>query len=409
MEIKQLFITSLKSLLVNKVRCLQVMICMMAGVAGVVTLLNICQPMFAVADYIFSQYNSPDTINFSVMTNVNNANRADIEDMRHLVADNPDIIKAVSPHIASSINLTVRETMAERPSGYYVFGVDENYMQTMSGLSLVAGRFFKPMEIDREQKVCVVGYSVNKDLADKALGNNLRIWGENYEVIGVLDLCASDYNLGVLIPYTNLKRMQGENTTPFYGSNDRFYVDTYYIKANGEENISNARLAAVAMLENKSGEMNRDWYYMSASYRYFQDSAKVSIYQTLSVFTMFIVVLLLVGGIGVMNVMLAGVQARTKEIGLRKAFGATNKAIKRQFLTEAIIISLLGGLLGCGLGVVGTYVGCWLTITPLSFLHFSIVPFAIALLVTVGTGVLFGTYPANQAAKMEIVDAINSD
>lgn len=412
MEIMQLFITSLKSLLVNKVRCLQVMICMVAGVAGVVTLLNISQPMFDLADYVFSQYNSPDTIHFAVMTNVNNANRTNLEDMHRLAEDNSDIIKAISPHIASYIKLTIRETIADGSGGYNVFGVDENYMETMGGLSLAAGRFFKPMEIEREQKVCVIGYSVNKDLDDDALGKNLRIWGENYKVIGVFDLSAADYNLGILIPYTNMKRIQGEITTPmqsFDGYNGEFYVDTYYIKANGVENISNARLAVLAMLEEKSGELNRDWYYVSASYRYFEDSAKNSIYETLSLFTMFIVVLLIVGGVGIINVMLATVQARTKEIGIRKAFGASNKDIKRQFLTEAVFISLLGGLLGCGFGVAGTYIGCWLTVTPLRFLHFSILPFAIALLVAVGIGVLFGTYPANKAAKMEIVDAINSD
>ena len=419
MEIMQLFITSLKSLLVNKIRCLQVMICMVAGVAGVVTLLNIVQPMFDVMDWVFNKYNSPDTIHFAVMTNVNNANRLNIEDMRQFVDDNPDIIEAISPHIISTLNLSIKfdagldkETNYEKYGGYHVFGVDENYMQTMSGLSLAAGRFFRPMEIDREQKVCVVGNSVDEDFNNKSLGSNIRIWGEDYKVIGVFDFSAADYNLCVMIPHTILKRLQGEITTPmqsFDGYNGEFYVDTYYMKAKGVENIGNAKLAAVTMLEDKLGKLNRDWYYVSASYQYFEESAKNSIYETLALFTMFIVVLLIVGGVGIINVMLATVQARTKEIGIRKAFGASNQDIKRQFLTEAVLISLLGGLLGCGFGIFGTYIGCWLTRTPISFLQFSIVPFAIALLVTVGVGLLSGTYPAQQAAKLEIVDAINSD
>ena len=215
-----------------------------------------------------------------------------------------------------------------------------------------------------------------------------------------------------MIPHTILKRLQGEITTPmqsFDGYNGEFYVDTYYMKAKGVENIGNAKLAAVTMLEDKLGKLNRDWYYVSASYQYFEESAKNSIYETLALFTMFIVVLLIVGGVGIINVMLATVQARTKEIGIRKAFGASNQDIKRQFLTEAVLISLLGGLLGCGFGIFGTYIGCWLTRTPISFLQFSILPFAIALLVTVCVGVLSGTYPAQQAAKLEPVAAINSD
>ena len=215
-----------------------------------------------------------------------------------------------------------------------------------------------------------------------------------------------------MIPHTILKRLQGEITTPmqsFDGYNGEFYVDTYYMKAKGVENIGNAKLAAVTMLEDKLGKLNRDWYYVSASYQYFEESAKNSIYETLALFTMFIVVLLIVGGVGIINVMLATVQARTKEIGIRKAFGASNQDIKRQFLTEAVLISLLGGLLGCGFGIVGTYIGCWLTRTPISFLQFSILPFAIALLVTVCVGLFSGTYPANKAAKMEPAVAINSD
>ena len=147
---------------------MQTMLGLVAGVAGVVTLLNIVQPMFDVMDWVFNKYNSPDTIHFAVMTNVNNANRLNIEDMRQFVDDNPDIIEAISPHIISTLNLSIKfdagldkETNYEKYGGYHVFGVDENYMQTMSGLSLAAGRFFRPMEIDREQKVCVVGNSVD--------------------------------------------------------------------------------------------------------------------------------------------------------------------------------------------------------------------------------------------------------
>ena len=419
MDVRQSLVMAIRNLQANKLRFAQTMLGLVAGVAGVVTLLNISQPMFDVMDWVFNKYNSPDTIHFAVMTNVNNANRLNIEDMRQFVDDNPDIIEAISPHIVSTLNLSIKfdagldkETNYEKYGGYHVFGVDEIYLQTMGGLSLAAGRFFRPMEIDREQKVCVVGYSVDEDFNNESLGSNIRIWGEDYKVIGVFDVSASDYNLCVMIPHTILKRLQGEITTPmqsFDGYNGEFYVDTYYMKAKGVENIGNARLAAVTMLEDKLGKLNRDWYYVSASYQYFEESAKNSIYETLSLFTMFIVVLLIVGGVGIINVMLATVQARTKEIGIRKAFGASNQDIRRQFLTESVLISLLGGLLGCGFGVVGTYIGCWLTRTPISFLHFSILPFAIALLVTVCVGVLSGTYPAQQAAKLEPVAAINSD
>ena len=110
-----------------------------------------------------------------------------------------------------------------------------------------------------------------------------------------------------------------------------------------------------------------------------------------------------------MNVMLASVQARTKEIGIRKAFGATNKDIQHQFTIEAVITSLIGGASGIVFGFVGTYIICSLSNLPLNFLSSSVLPILVAFMVSVLIGVLFGTYPAQQAAKLEIMDAINSD
>ena len=120
-------------------------------------------------------------------------------------------------------------------------------------------------------------------------------------------------------------------------------------------------------------------------------------------------IVLLVGGVGIMNVMLAGVQARTKEIGIRKAFGATNRNIQQQFALEAVITGLIGGLLGVLSGFfVVLFLILW-TQSSFSYLYAAIWPVLVAVVITILIGWAFGTYPAKQAAKMEIVDAINSD
>ncbi len=396
----------MRNLFANKWRCLQAVLGIVMGTASVIVMLNIIPATFDVVEFVYKQYNSPDTMHFMVMTNINNTKRVGIEDMRQLAADNPEFIKAVSPHINSGLPVSLKGAAGEAAE-YNVFGVDENYLGTMSSLRLAAGRFFKPMEIDREQRVCVVGYALNYNNNNEILGQTLRLWGADYKVIGVLDMGAADYNRCIMLPYTIMKRVQGEVTTPRYDLQGEFYVDSYYIKANGVENIANARLAATDMLAERLGQINRDWYYISASYRYFEEMSKIDVYQTMCTYLLFSVVALLVGGVGIMNVMLASVQARTKEIGIRKAFGATANDIKRQFMLEAVITGLIGGLLGVAVGF-GIILGIFLTShSPLTYITGTVWPMLAAFAITILVGLLSGTYPAKQAAKLEPVAAIN--
>ena len=110
-----------------------------------------------------------------------------------------------------------------------------------------------------------------------------------------------------------------------------------------------------------------------------------------------------------MNVMLASVQARTNEIGIRKAFGATNRDIKRQFTLESVITGLVGGFLGVTIGFTVIFGICVYGNIPLSYLSGTGWSVLLAVVASVGVGLVFGTYPAKQAAKLEPVVAINSD
>ena len=115
---------------------------------------------------------------------------------------------------------------------------------------------------------------------------------------------------------------------------------------------------------------------------------------------------LLVGGIGVMNIMLVSVTERIREIGLRKALGATPRAIRRQFLVEASVLGLVGGVLGAGLGLLGAWILPHFISDPIAI---SAVATAAAIVVAVGIGVVFGVYPASRAAKLPPIDALRSE
>jgi putative ABC transport system permease protein len=115
---------------------------------------------------------------------------------------------------------------------------------------------------------------------------------------------------------------------------------------------------------------------------------------------------LLVGGIGVMNIMLVSVTERIREIGLRKALGAKGRAIRRQFLVEASVLGLAGGILGSGLGLVGAAVLPHLISDPITISPIAIVG---AIVVAVGTGIGFGVYPATRAARLAPIDALRSE
>lgn len=137
-----------------------------------------------------------------------------------------------------------------------------------------------------------------------------------------------------------------------------------------------------------------------------QENSVAGIYMTLSQSLLFVVIVLLIGCVGIMNMMLAVVSSRTKEIAIRKTFGANNKDIRRQFLLESGCTGIIGGLLGIFLGLISSYLVCNLIQLPVNLVGVPLGPILVSLLVSVALGIISGTYPANQAAKMEPVVAL---
>ncbi len=406
MDVKQCFQTAIRNLLANKARLWHAMLGMAIGILGFVLVLTFGSLQIKIFEDLSDEY-APNMLHMFVATDPNISVRITGEDMEQLAADNPEVIKGLTPLLMFDMSGGVRAGDKEYAEAD-LYGVSSDYLELVPLLQLQEGRFLNDMDISRERKVCVVESDVAAKLFDgDALGKEIKIWGEKYTIVGVL---AEVPNYPkrvreVFIPYTNAKKMLGDELN--YSGH---YDDTYWVAANGAENMSAAQALVKEMLKERTGREEKTvWWLTVSSFQSSQDLMLGWAYGAIMQYLFFAGIVLFIGGAGIMNVMLAAVQARTKEIGIRKAFGATNQDIERQFMLEAVITGLIGGGVGVALGLVGSAVVCMLGEMPLSFLSHAILPILLALVVSVGVGVIFGTYPAKQAAKMEPVAAINSD
>jgi putative ABC transport system permease protein len=178
--------------------------------------------------------------------------------------------------------------------------------------------------------------------------------------------------------------------------------DGIYILAESKDEVDSATSEAINILESRHNNKGKNVYTGEKLMKQVEQINRV-----IDIFTSFIgavaAISLLVGGIGVMNIMLVSVTERTREIGIRKAIGATTNTILIQFLTESVIISLIGGVIGMIIGIAGAYaIGSLANVTPiLSLNHILLV-----ILFSTSVGVFFGIYPARKAAKLDPIDAL---
>jgi len=264
---------------------------------------------------------------------------------------------------------------------------------------LQSGRFFIKSDLQYKRNVVVIGQDIVEELFTyiNPVGKKIKMAGERYQVIGVLeekgDLFGSSQDNLVVIPYTTF--------TKNFGSNRNISL---IVKANSAEVISQARSETQSLLRNvRNVELGKKNNFEIHSQNSIMGRMK-SI--TSSVFIAGIVICsisLLVGGIGIMNIMLVSVNERTREIGVRKAIGARKSDILHQFLIEAIFLCLAGGIGGVGLGsLVGVLISNALNLPT------SIPVWAIVLGIGFSSlvGIIFGVYPASKAARLDPIECL---
>ena len=278
--------------------------------------------------------------------------------------------------------------------------------QDVRGRQVTSGRFLTEEDDDERAAVVVLGPDTAAELfgVQDAVGQQVTYEGATLEVVGVLAELSSSENAAsndvAIVPFTTYSQR-------LVGGTSRDSVSAIYLKATSSDTLSAAYQEAETLLVNLNGATDASSADFSIATQESILSAATSVDQTMTVMLGGIAVIsLIVGGIGVMNIMLVSVTERIREIGLRKALGARPRAIRRQFLVEASVLGLAGGVLGVVVGAVGAAVLPQVTDTRV-ILSFS--ASVLAIVIAVGIGVVFGVYPATRAARLAPIDALRSE
>jgi len=294
-----------------------------------------------------------------------------------------EYIEAVSPTCSGSLTVKAGSTNTTAQ----VTGVLPDYA-TIVNQEIASGRYIIDADVENRSAVCVVGPDLAEDLFGNTnvVGNTVHVNGRRFRIVGVLDASGS----ALIMPFTLAQRML--NLTS---------ITSIYLSATEPATVDAAETVLSRYLYKK--------YQNDSAYTITNQEA---ILETVNEMTGTLTLMLggiagislLVGGIGIMNIMLVSVTERTREIGVRKAIGAKRRNILMQFLIESVVISGLGGVLGLGLSMVlMKIIGDYMKLT----LVMSADVIRLAMGFSMGVGVIFGLYPANKASKLKPIDALH--
>lgn len=381
---------AVKSLLSSKMRSFLTMLGIIIGVASVIILVSLINGM---SNEITAQFESMGTnlLSVNLMGRGGGSNRsAGISTMEDLVTDNPEYLSAMSPTVSVG-NATVKyDTYSVTTS---CTGVSETY-GGIRNYEVETGRFIAYTDVENRRKVCILGtYEVEELFGNEnPLGQEIKINGESFTVIGVLpekaDSTESSDDDIVLMPYTTAMRL------------GRSRITSYVFSAATSDNVDQAK----TVIENALYEIYQsdDSYMVMSQAEMLEQMNELT--STMALILVGIAgISLLVGGIGIMNIMLVTVTERIREIGIRKSLGARRRDILGQFLIESSTTSALGGVFGIIVGIVAAYgMGALFDLS----IAISALAIIIAFSVSVMIGIIFGYLPANKAAKLHPIDAL---
>ena len=390
MNMKQSFILALKSLKTSKMRSFLTMLGIIIGVASVIILTSMVDSM---KQLMVDKFESMGTNLITVSISGRGGNRrVEPEDMLKLVEEK-DTLQAVSP------NITIPAYIKNNNENQSVncIGTSETYHE-INNIGIESGRYLSYMDVERRQKNCVIGSYVAKNVfqGTNPIGQIIKLNGNSFTVVGVAEEKAGgtqgSQDDRVYLPYTVAR------TLTFISR-----VSNYTFSAADKNELEQA----IADIENARFKV----YQSEDFYNVISVSAIVDTLDELTgTLTLILVgiagISLLVGGIGIMNIMLVSVTERTREIGVRKSLGATPWNILSQFVVEAATTSGCGGVLGIVLGIGGAYALCSLMDMPTVITLGSII---IAFSVSAVIGIAFGYFPARKAARLNPIDALRHD
>ena len=392
---------ALDSIRSNKMRSFLTMLGIIIGISSVIAIVSLGQ---GGQNSITGEFEKIGAATIKVSINLSKAEKSD-----WITFDDIEKIKEKISYIKYATPSLTREGIIrshKKSLTSYLIGGTED-MAKIDNLTFVDGRFFNRYEYQSGKAVAVLDEKSakklfgTKDVLGKTLEAGPSTSTRKVTIVGLIkdpyemfsDMIPEDQMpVAVYVPATFLVNVYSEDKVS----------DTAYIMANSKDNSKSAGELTVHLLENRHGNRQREVYRAESIMKQMDQ-----INQVMGIFTTFVAAVaaisLLVGGVGVMNIMLVSVTERTREIGIRKAIGAKTKNILFQFLTESVIISCMGGIIGLILGLTGAYgLGQLAGVSP------SVSPMTVIVAIVFSTlvGVFFGIYPARKAAKLDPIDAL---
>ena len=387
MNIMQALKMGISGVLSNKMRSILTMLGIIIGVAAVIVLVSLATGTTqAITDRISSMGTNLLTVNIRGRGNISNLTEEELNRWRE-----HDGVKYLAPVMNASLEVKAGTTSVTAS----LIGSNDDYL-LMNSLKLAYGRSLADLDLDARTQVAVIGSEIAETLyeGEDPLGKTIKLRGNNFKVIGVMESAGSSMfgsnDTRVFIPFTTAQRLEQQGR-----------INQVNIGVATPEQVADVKAYLEEELLNKYGSTD-----------YFNIFDQTQLLSTLEETTAMLAVLvgciagisLLVGGIGIMNIMLVSVTERTREIGIRKAIGAKKRDILSQFLIESIVISCIGGLIGVGIGVGITKAAGALSEQLSGNVSANVV--AIAFGFSAAIGIIFGVYPANKAASLNSIDAL---
>jgi putative ABC transport system permease protein len=320
-----------------------------------------------------------------------------------------DLLREACPSVKTASGQTgfgaykVASDRAETSPNVFTIGATAEWIETSGVINIAEGRFYSPSEVEEERPVVVLGMEVAAQLfaGQSPLGQSVRVGGKVFRVIGVLS------KRGKFLGLFNMDNMVVVPLTTALGAFGKDHSIRMNVQANSPELVQRAQDEVTAVLRRRRnvtpGAPNN-----------FEIDTNESVTRTFNNLSQVItaagagicLLSLIVGGIGILNIMLVSVTERTREIGIRKALGAKRARILGQFAIEAVTLSFIGGIIGLILGFGISFLARWALGFPTVVPPWAVV---LALAMSTGVGLVFGIYPAARAAKLDPVEAMRME